>query len=78
MVEPYPNIISYNNKPKNDNKGMQVIELVDNMEIPEKLKETMLLPYLKSIYESLILRTNEKDKGLPLYAFVEVIILIIF
>ncbi len=49
------------------------IEVVDNLEINEEFKKAHLQPYLEQIYESILLRTRTRSKGIPSYAFSEVL-----
>jgi len=53
-------------------QGPQAIELVDNMEVNNDFKKTVLIPYLEQVYECLIIRTKTRFYGVPSYAFCEV------
>jgi len=48
------------------------VEVVDNLFISPEVRETVLNPYVDSLYESLILRTVKPANGVPRYAMNEV------
>ncbi len=54
--------------PSNPNK----VELVDNLVLTAELRESRLVPFLSSMYDSLLLRAEKPHLGIPRYALNEV------
>ena len=52
------------------------VELQDNMVVTPTLKSTLLVPYLSSLFESLLLRAVKPQSGIPRYAVNEVSLII--
>ena len=50
------------------------IEIIDNLDITECLKESVLMPYLEAIWKSLLLQSESMCVGVKLYPFLEVFI----
>ena len=48
------------------------IELVDNLALTPAIKAKLLLPYLSSLFDSLTLRAEKPQSGVPRYALNEV------
>ena len=53
-----------------------IIELLDNCEIPENFKKDVLIPYLKHLYNDLTNRNPNPGLGIPKSDFLKVILLI--
>ena len=51
---------------------LSAIELIDNLEISQKSKEQVLVPYLELVYDNLTARAGSAAEGVTLHIFTEV------
>lgn len=49
------------------------IEFIDTLEIPES-KEEVIIPYLSSLYDSLLSRSDDRVKGIPRVILIDVLL----
>lgn len=50
------------------------LEMIDNLEISAAFKSSHLIPYLSSLWESLVVRSKNSQEGLPKFVFTDVIL----
>jgi hypothetical protein len=50
----------------------ETIEIVDNLDITEKFKDQVLIPYLSSLWTSLTMKSSDQTKGVYRPHFIEV------
>ena len=53
-------------------EDMCQLELIDNLELTEEVKEQHLIPYLSALWEDLVSRSSNSAKGVRKYVFVDV------
>lgn len=53
-------------------KTPEQVELIDSLVVTPAIKENLLLPYLSSLFEGLVLRAASPSLGVPRYALTEV------
>ena len=73
-MEPLHNGGKLNGKTKEIDVDRIPIEVIDNLEINDSFKKSVLEPYLEKVYETIIGRTHTQFKGIPSYEFTEVIL----
>ncbi len=72
MVESNSGIVIATNEGTGEGSTIATIEVRDKLEITDRFKMAVLLPYLRKMYESLAGRTKRTQAGIPAYVFVEV------
>lgn len=55
-----------------DLENTEKIEVVDDTDLTDKFKKTILSPYLSDLYEDLVSRTDNPKMGIPKTTFLEV------
>ena len=72
MVESNPGIVFPVSEEMAGGGTASTIEVRDKLEITDRFKTAVLLPYLRKMYESLAARSKRVQSGIPAYVFVEV------
>lgn len=58
-----------------DLENTEQIEVVDDTELTEEFKKTILSPYLTNLYDALVSRTSNAKMGITKAIFLEVILI---
>ena len=72
MVESVANTINADVNMKLNPDNANTIDLVDNLDITDKFKEQVLIPYLQTLWESLTAKSSSTGKGIARFAFISV------